>query len=283
MNDARESRPLILLGATGRVGRMLRHDACRPAWGATRLIAAGRNPDGPDCVRWRPSDPPGDLPRETPILSLLGVTSGDVAALAANTDLALAAQSLGAALGAPLVLHASSAAVYGAAPPDACHEDAPLIAPANAYGAAKRAMEAALVETDGPPTLCLRIANVAGADSLFRNIARGAPMTLDRFADGCGPLRSYVAPQDLARVVAALVTSPAVPRGALNVAAPGAVDMADVLRAARTPFTRRPAPPEALARMVLSTDRLRGVVDLSSDTAAPAHLVAAARAVGALP
>jgi nucleoside-diphosphate-sugar epimerase len=225
------------------------------------------------------------LPRADAVLALWGVTAGDETALAANTTLAEDAQRLGAALGARLVIHASSAAVYGADPRARFSEDAPLDRPVTPYGAAKRAMEARLqaLAPQGPRAVWLRIANVAGADALFGNVARGTPITLDRFADGSGPLRSYIAPQDLARVVVALARSDDRPEGALNVAAPGAVAMQTLLEAAGIPFEWRDAPETALQRVVLDVTRQSRHVTLGPEAADPGYLVASARAVGAIP
>lgn len=289
VTDAPHNAPRVLmLGATGRVARMLRHPACRTAWDGIAPIAVSRQ-DAADCVTWAPGDDPAALPRVDVVLGLWGVAQGtDPDALQANVTLALEADRIARAVGARLVLHASSAAVYGADVQARFDEAAPLDRPVTPYGASKRAMEGALAERaaqapGGPVSLWLRIANVAGADMLFRNLAAGRAMRLDRFAGGGGPQRSYIAPQDLARVIAALARLPDPPGGPLNVAAPGAVAMADLLDAAGTPFDWQPAPEAAAERVVLDCAALARLVDLGPAAADPAHLVARVRAVGALP
>jgi hypothetical protein len=133
---------------------------------------------------------------------------------------------------------------------------------------------------DAPGVTLLRIGNLAGADMLAGSAAGGA-VTLDRFASGSGPVRSYVGPATLARVLAALaaragaglpaVLPPVLPP-VLNVAEPGGIAMADLLRAAGIGFGWRPAPAGAIERVVLDVARLAALVPLPP--ADPARLVA---------
>jgi len=82
-------------------------------------------------------------------------------------------------------------------------------------------------------------------------------ITLDRFADGTGPRRSYIAPGDLARVLAGLarLAMDDLP-DLLNIAAPAPVAMEDLAGAADCPIIWRVAPPEAQAEVSLDTNRL---------------------------
>ena len=224
-----------------------------------------------------------DAPRFDAVIALWGVTSGSAEALAANTDLALRAVEIARAVGARRVFHASSSAVYAPAP-QLLPETAPCT-PLGAYGAAKLAMEAAIgqaaqADPDGPQQVILRFANLAGGDSLFAAMERAkaaactsstsstggaAQITLDRFADGQGPRRSYIAPHDLARALEVLIAAPlegaqaGMQAGApmvMNCAAGGAISMEDVARAAGVDVAWRPAPEGAAQCVALDVRRL---------------------------
>ena len=211
------------------------------------------------------------LPACGAVLCLSGVIRGTPAALRANTDLALAALRIGAATGARRVFLASSAAVYGGSDAPLREEMAPR--PLSPYGAAKAHMEAAALDQAaqaGMPVTILRIGNVAGADALLGQ-ARDGAITLDRFADGQGPRRSYIGPGDLAAVMAALLAAGASGQdlpAILNLALPGAVAMADLVRAAGHGVAWRPAPDGALPLVALDTARLSRIVNLPEADAA---------------
>lgn len=269
----------LILGASGQIGRSLAR-----VWPTTVPEA------GPGLWQYRPgAAPPPDVPSlcwdilaEAPpvlpaglsgIIVLAGVTSGDAAALALNTRLAEAALVLARAHGIPRVLLASSQAVYGAHSGPA-REDSPC-APLNPYGVAKLAMEQALAHA--PEVTALRIGNYAGSGALFR-AARQGQVSLDQFSDGRSPVRSYIGPVSLARVLAALLAhSDALPP-VLNVALPGGVEMAALLHAAALPFTFRPAPLTGLPEAVLDVTRLGGMLSLPAASAG--RLMAEARAGG---
>lgn len=257
----RVGAPLIL-GASGRLGRALRR-----VWPVDMPGFVGADP------LWQTRDGAGGtlawdilmdsapaLPPVCGIIVLAGVTCGTAADLALNTPLASAGADLGSALGVP-VLIASTQAVYGPQP-GMLREDSSL-APTSAYGRAKQEMEAA---TAAPHVTCLRIGNVAGCDALADAMGRGA-VTLDRFANGQGPRRAMIGPVDLAQVLLALLAAPTRP-AVLNVARPGSVAMADVLRAAEVPFDWRPAGPGALADLVLDVTLLQRIFQLPPADAA---------------
>jgi len=209
------------------------------------------------------------------VLCLAGVTPASGAALKLNRTLALAVQ---AAAGARPVLLASSAAVYGRAEGPCREEDEAR--PTAPYGQAKIEMENAVLAQGGPVT-CLRIGNVAGADQILGRVAAGTPITLDRFADGRTPARSYIGPATLAGQLADLCL--AAGRGValppvLNVAAPGAVEMGALLDVVPHPWHPRPAPAEAIAKVVLDTQRLGRLLTLDPATGTPERLVAEWRA-----
>ncbi|MYM55445.1 NAD-dependent epimerase/dehydratase family protein [Thalassovita mangrovi] len=273
-------KTILVLGASGKVGRLL-----RAVWSAEtpqglRVIYQFRDaaPDAADCIRFAPGDPAEDLGTIDAVLSLWGVTSGDARALAANTDLGLEAMRIARATGADRVLHASSIAVY--APSDApLGEDDPVGAP-NAYGAAKADMEIAVRSETGPRSCCLRIGSVAGAESLAASVDAyqaaevKTPLTLHRFASGHGPARSYIAPSDLARAIEALALRPLtdLPE-AVNIGASRPVTMDALLHAAGIPFDWQPAPDAAREIAVLNTECLHRLAPLPRDDGDPDHIV----------
>lgn len=205
------------------------------------------------------------------ILCLAGSTPATGGDMQDNSRIATAVL---AACGQRPVLFASSAAVYGV-PRGLCREeDDP--APLSEYGQAKQDMEQAVLAS-GRRAICLRIGNVAGADQVLGQVAEGGPaVTLDRFADGRTPRRSYVGPATLGRIVHALCRRAArgddLP-GILNVAAPGAVEMGDLLDAVPHPWSPRPAPSSAIADVTLCTERLASLVPLDDRAGKPDTLV----------
>lgn len=232
---------LIVTGATGKLGRMLRPFFADAAW----LSRGDPWPEG----------------RGGTILNLAGVTDPH-GPLEDNVTTAARAIHEGARRGARVLLM-SSAAVYGAgdfSETDPC-------APLNAYGAAKLRMEGLA----GDATI-LRLGNVAGADALLGR-AQGQVM-LDPVGDG-GPVRSYIGPVTLARVIAALVAAESLPR-ILNIASPPPVTMAGLLDAAGIEWRFGPPREGVVARVGLATDRLAAICPLSPVT--PADLVAEWRA-----
>lgn len=259
---------VLVVGATGRLGGFLRAvwesepPGFVPLWQTRHEGALA-----PGWCLWDPLAA-GPMPRADAVLMLAGVTRGAAPELALNGALALAALATAPAAGARHVFLASSAAVYGATGADPVPETAPP-APARPYGRAKLAMErvAMAARRDGGPGLtALRIGNVAGADLLAQSMRGGGGLRLDRFAgSGRGPLRSYIGPVTLARVLAALLrralAGDDLPE-TLNLAAPGAVAMEDLLAAAALPFTWQPAPPEAIERVVMATGLLESLVPL---------------------
>ena len=265
----------VVLGASGRIGAVLRH--CWPQ------ILAQTCPGIQPQIRWqsrqplRPqldagsadildplSDPKGLVQLCTGaevVLCLAGSIPGRGSDLQDNSRLACAAVQAAARATeisggtAARVLLTSSAAVYGNQP-GLRHEDSPL-QPANAYGEAKQQMEheaQALGGQLGVPVTALRIGNIAGLDAILGGWKPG--FYLDQFADHRSPRRSYIGPQTLARMLAALVAEPALPP-VLNLAQPGALEMAALLRAADLPFAWRPAPKAAIAEVELDLSPLR--------------------------
>ena len=278
MRDRPQHTPLLVTGSNGRLGGLIR----------AALAESGRNLSGPAstgpvifAARRAPADlilhgdgPLPDLPRSDVLLALWGCTSGNPSRASGNAALAHRSRAVARACGATLVLHLSSAAVYGAGAD--LHETQPLH-PAGAYGCSKRQMEREISGFDDPGLqhVCLRLANVVGADSLAPALAAQGTVTLDRFVDDRGPVRSYIAPGDLARVIAALAALP--PRAlpdVINVAAPTPVAMADLARASARPISWRPAPHGAVPEVSLNTDRLRSLLPAAKLHSTAAGMIA---------
>lgn len=275
MGTGMHFRRILVIGATGRLGAILR--GCWPA-GHARWLA--RTPSG-GAGGWIACDPltdPEALARAAAgcgvILCLAGVTPARAAAGAAmadNTALALAAVRAGAAAGARVLL-TSSAAVYGARA-GLLTETGPL-APVSDYGRAKAAMETratALGRDLGVPVTSLRIGNVAGSDAILGGWRPG--FRLDRFADGRTPRRSYIGPVTLARVLEDLAAARRLPP-VLNVATPGVVDMGALLNAAGLGWTPRAAPAGAIAEVRLDVSALEGFTSFAPVDSLPETMIA---------
>ncbi|GAB5447988.1 MAG: NAD(P)-dependent oxidoreductase [Gymnodinialimonas sp.] len=230
------------------------------------VIAQHRDPNRDDGLFWPLSEPTDSALAAQDfdaIICLAGVTPGPGADLSQNARLAEVVLEAAHQAGIPRVILASSSAVYGAGDGTPFAET-DATAPVNAYGEAKIAMEAACTpwRTAGLEVCCLRIGNVAGADALLLNVARaqdGAPLAIDCFEDGRGPVRSYIGAGTLARVLADLATHPAPLPPILNVAEPGFVFMEDLARAADHPFAYRPAQKGAFQRITLECSRLEAL------------------------
>ncbi|UTS82929.1 NAD-dependent epimerase/dehydratase family protein [Phaeobacter piscinae] len=303
--------PILILGASGRIGGILRHQWASA--GADLRWQRRARPDGaePDAAGWHVFDPLADpealaaAARGTAaILCLAGPVPGGAAGrdlsahqLMQHRDLALATleaaarvreaetgTGTGAGTGAPRLLLASSAAVYGAAP-GPLSEDIPL-APMALYGVAKAEMEQAAQARAaelGLEISLLRIGNIAGIDAILGGWRAG--FCLDQFADGQTPRRSYIGPRTLAEVLASLIQCPDLPQ-VLNIAQPGAVAMGDLLQAAGLDCARKPAPAQAIAEVQLDVTRLIGLLadqPAALPAASPQDLVAEARALSLLP
>lgn len=215
-----------------------------------------------------------DLPPKTVILNLAGRTAGRPDELAKNVLAARAVAALARDLDG-VVLHMSSAAVYAPGPQDLHETDEP--APPSDYGRAKLAAERAMDDAMPEGRLCLlRLANLAGGDMLFRNIRDDLPISLDPIEGQTGgPLRSYIGPVTLGRVLDGLIVrlsrGQALPR-VLNLAQPGALAMAEILQAAGARWSWGQPRAAAIPRVTLSTARLAGLVSLPPAT--PDSLVA---------
>lgn len=271
---------VLVLGATGRLGGMLRRHwrapDLEPLWQARQ----GRAPEGEDWVIFDPRTDPLALAqacaRVDAVLDLAGPVPGPGRKIDSFAAIAPLARAVAHGAGDRPLLWASSAAVYGARA--LCAEGDPL-APLSDYARAKAAGEAVLAARPG--ACVLRIGNVAGADALLSGARPGVPVSLHRFKDGTTPRRSYLGPAALAEVLAGLLRragAGALP-GVVNVTGPGpGVEMAALLAAAGLRWTPAPAPEAALPAVVLASDRLAGLVELPPEAGTARGIVADWRA-----
>lgn len=256
---------VLVVGGTGRLGGLLGRAWLRA--GQAGLVWQRRTGDGAG-PRFDPLADPRAYARAASgaaaILNLAGRVGGTAGDDAGHAALALAALGAARDAGVAHVFLASSAAVYGGAIL-ARETEAP--APVSGYGRAKAAMEEAALNwaaahPGGPGVSLLRIANVAGADTLLAGPSGPGPLALDIFPDGRGPRRSYLGPQALAAILARLLARArqggALP-GVLNVALEGEVAMEDLLAAAGCAWVARPAPATALPAVTLDTTRLAAI------------------------
>lgn len=277
--------PVLLVGGGGRVGRLVRWHW--PADRAGLILSWRRGPPPPgDPVHWAPLAGPGallahldrtgTLPRA--MIVLAGVTPGAAGGMADNAAIAAACLAAAAAAGIGRVLLSSSSAVYGVDPEGRpfAEDDAPQ--PLSDYGRAKLAMEAAAApwRQAGLAVTALRIGNVAGADALLAGRAGPVqgPLEIDAFADGQGPLRSYIGPGDMARVLAGLALHAGPLPAVLNLAALRPVRMMALATAAGLPWRPVPAPPTARQVITLDCGRLAGLCPDTPGTGDPAAMVA---------
>ena len=260
---------ILVLGASGRLGTLLRaHWALNPADGCEIWFQSRSPLPGPNTIEWTPGQPVTALPRCQTVVALWGQTAGTAQELTRNVSLADESRAVARSTGATRVLHLSSAAIYG--PVENATEATPA-SPVAAYGQSKWEMEQhiATFRDDGTSHCCLRLANVVGADSLAPALEVTAPVTLDRFENSTGPMRSYIGARDLGGVMIALARLSAshLPP-VLNVAAPHPIAMQHLAEAAGKKIVWRTAPPEALQKVTVDSGRLRRLLpklDLISD------------------
>ncbi|MCC5989668.1 MAG: NAD-dependent epimerase/dehydratase [Pararhodobacter sp.] len=240
---------VLLVGASGRVGQMVWHHWQRFP-DAVEIVPQCRRSGLPGSLIWDPlagAQPLLDAVRGSggvrAMVMLAGVTPGTGKPLAMNRMLAEACLSAASEAGIQRVLLASSSSVYGIGDGAPFSEQMPCN-PVNDYGAAKLEMEHACLpwRERGIDLCCLRIGNVAGADSLLRNVAQSAPdmaVDIDIFANGRGPVRSYIGPRSMAAVLQSLCLHANALPGVLNLAAPVPVAMEELADAAGHPWTKR--------------------------------------------
>ncbi len=266
---------LMTYGVTGRLGRLL-----VPAWGDhVSCLARAPAPSSPiekldleDQQGW------SALPTTDAFLLLAGATALGEGDEASHAELAEKASDLCRSKGIRHLMLMSSAAVYGRMDPPLTESRVPR--PESIYGAAKLQLETrarTLAGNDLSITV-LRLGNVAGADALLGGMTAGS-VSLDQFPDGRSPRRSYIGPKTLAHMLRVLARRPEVPFRILNLAEPGPVEMANLVRAAGAQVIPRAAPPQAIAEVSLDLTALIAALGEELPEADPQTMVREWRAL----
>ena len=270
-----------LMGASGRVGRLI-----ASAW-ANRdspwrtVPLQYRRPqtlfhsgnifwdvtDGPDgLLKWM--DRFGNL--ET-LIVMAGVTPATSSDMTLNTKIAKAYLDAARVAGIKRVLLASSSAVYGFGDGSPMSETHPC-APVNTYGKSKLDMEAMARNVAADTNMeicCLRIGNIAGADALLLNASKAtpeAPLIIDHFPDGAGPLRSYIGPTQASDVLAKLACHQGTLPPVLNLAGTAPIHMEELAIAAALPWRYATAPQTARQSIALDCSVLAALIDMPRGT-----------------
>ncbi len=219
------------------------------------------------------------------MIILSGIVPKQGADFALNSLIGAAGMNAAADLGIPRVLLASTSAVYGTYSNTPFDEDAPLD-PVSAYGHSKRDMEVACraqALANGIELCCMRIGNVAGADALLSGGVALKPnekLPLDCFHDGSTPLRSYIGPHSLARVMVSLTRADTSLPATLNTAAPHPVTMQALAQAAEIPLELRPTQCNAHQHVTLDCTALTALHPFDPQESAPAEIVRQWRMLG---
>ncbi|MGL5009413.1 MAG: NAD-dependent epimerase/dehydratase family protein [Paracoccaceae bacterium] len=240
---------VLIVGASGRLGRMIQMglDRIAPQDLDVRLLSrkAGKpwstgafcqwqtwSGNVRDTAEFRWADTVVNLAGLTPTVGANAPTPS--ALYAANVSLALDIVANSDA--ASRIMLASSASVYG--PPKGggavVFSETDELFPVTDYARSKVKMELAVERLQDPRITSLRIGTVAGADQLLQNALKStaeAPLKLDRFASGLGPLRSYIGPEGLTRAVLSLIRTPKQLPQLLNIAHPEPIRMELLLMA----------------------------------------------------
>lgn len=253
---------ILLAGASGRLGGFVRigwRDRPDFAW-----LPQSRAPLFENDMKWDPAEGPKPLIREIEkngpfqaIVVLAGALPGSPASVS-NVGIAHSYLDAAAEASVPRVLLASSSAVYGARHGAPFSEQSPC-RPSNEYGHDKFAMEKIALDwrDRGVETCSMRIGNVAGADALLLYGRGTETRTIDRFADGRGPVRSWIDGFTLSDAIADLALSPEVLPPAVNVACDPPYAMDELADLAGIPWTSRPAIPSAPHSLAMNNQLLR--------------------------
>lgn len=203
------------------------------------------------------------------VICLAGITNTSDRPMELNSTIAASVLDAAQIVGAGRVILFSSAAVYGHGQSGSLlREDGPT-APTTAYGHAKLAMET-MAKRHAHPNTTVRLGNVAGADAILGNWKPG--FTLDTFSDGTTPRRSYIGPNSLARALFDLTTVAKAPE-LVNIAAPGCVQMGELLDSASLPWQSRPATDQTIAHVELDTTVLEEITAFDPRDSTPSGIV----------
>lgn len=274
---------ICVTGATGRLGTFVRAHIERK--GLDQFIFQSRNPPKDvfgNWVNWslNGSTIPQELESVDTIIHLAGTThTGQPASDHRDfeeSNVQVTKNLLHAVEGSNVskILIASSASVYGKPKRgQPILKETDLTVPLNEYGKSKLSMENAVFEWNQTTAVqkahILRIGNIFGADQLVQNALKlesGKELFIDQFESGLGPLRSYIGPIGLAKVLVQLATTDQTIPDVLNVADAPGVRMESLIEALsefiEIEWRFRPAPDSAIEEVVLDTSELESLLDL---------------------
>ncbi len=120
------------------------------------------------------------------------------------------------------------------------------------------------------------LGNIAGADALLRHAASSndADIQIDQFADGTTPLRSYIGPETLSKILVKLAYIDQTLPSEINIAAPNPVRMGALADAAGLSWRgRRPGNTNGRT-ITLDTERLSGLLSIPQCASQPTEMVA---------
>lgn len=293
MRPLENQKTIVVIGATGRLGSILRYEACKNGV-ADRFIWQARyikqHADSERWIYWDPNvganpaerlaDSIGQENNGQPVtlLNLAGATPTSnilTPDVMERANLWLAKQVLKSAelLNAYRVLFASTAAVYGRTSKEQTpFSESAQPAPLNTYAQSKLLMEQWINSANTQIQTCiLRIGNVAGSDALLGKIINNMGndplrLTIDQFETGKGPVRSYIGPESLFRIIFELVDcTPTLP-DIINIAAQPPVSMDALLdawvcaRPADFSYGFQKAAEQAIETVALNTDVLQKII-----------------------
>lgn len=265
---------VLLIGSSGRVGQLVSQSFDLISSGGVELVRQSRsgNPSSSKNLNWDPSAGPEALLAWIEEFGsidvfwmLAGVTGTQSSNLSQNAE--IAEYILDAALIARpnRILLASSSAVYGFLS-DAPYHESGECSPANLYGESKLLMEK-VAESDKYADLevsSLRIGNIAGADALVTNakaLACGECLSIDMFANGLGPLRSYIGPMRFTQVLISLSRATTRLPKVLNIADNSPIYMETLAKGLGYNWRYKACSNEHIQNITMDTERLDAILD----------------------
>ena len=275
---------VLLVGATGSVGSMI--FKCWEDRGENfELVPQVRSTKGLlNEVVWDPFEGSDNLARDISkhrtiktMVILAGITPGSEKPLSLNSEIVEACLFAAFKVGIKRILVASSSAVYGINDGTPFRENSKTV-PQNAYGKAKLKMETICHQwaQKGLNVCCLRIGNVAGADALMKNFETkklNSPLKIDIFQDGKGPLRSYIGPFTMYKVLKKLsLSNNALPR-ILNLAAPIPMRMEDIANAAGHEWIARSCLDSGIQRITLDCSLISKLYKFTKKDSSPEEII----------
>ncbi|MBX7460388.1 NAD-dependent epimerase/dehydratase family protein [Qipengyuania huizhouensis] len=282
------SERIVLVGASGRVGQLVSVAWQQQNFQSPQFVRQFRGEgvaNKPDQLSWDPMEGSGALRDWTEtygeisaMIVLAGTTPRTGQDLSLNATIADRCIVASRDAEVPRVLMASSSAVYGIGGNNGPILESSICKPLGAYGEAKLEMERVCIEwrQRGVDVSCLRIGNVAGADALLLNLIEadeGAPVMIDIYDDGMGPIRSYLGPESLANVLSALATSSRSLPSVINIAAPAPIAMEELANSAGHLWAPRYVADNSTQRIVLDCSLLGEFYSFSSEECKPAEMV----------